>query len=191
MTDKNIKKEATAPVFGDIAAELAFARSKTGISHSELHRITGISRTVLIGYENGRTKPGAKEIRLLCDALKVSPNRLIYGSDEPQFNDEFSLFCDNINSDDHKSAVMLGTLLLMLSKEERSALLTLARSILVERHGKQVLDMASSTLLSARDVSDALDSDTAWSIDDLEELREIIQEKIVVAEAKELERPVE
>lgn len=66
-----------------VAIELRRAREAKGISHSELHRKTGISRTVLFGYETGRTKPGAKELRLLSESLGVSPNRLLFGTDEP------------------------------------------------------------------------------------------------------------
>lgn len=49
----------------------------------QLHEQTGISRAVLFGYEAGRTRPGARELRLLCEALKVTPNRLLFGSEEP------------------------------------------------------------------------------------------------------------
>lgn len=66
-----------------IAIELRLAREAKGLSHSDLNRLTGISRSVLFGYEAGRTKPGAKEIRLLAEALKVNPNRLLFGTDEP------------------------------------------------------------------------------------------------------------
>lgn len=66
-----------------IAIELRRAREAKGLSHSELNRLTGISRTVLYGYEVGRTKPGAREIKLLSEALEVTPNRLILGTDEP------------------------------------------------------------------------------------------------------------
>src|SRR5689334_17943064 len=74
---------AVASKFGGIAAEIKRARTRAGKSHSELHRETGISRTVLIGYESGRTRPGAREIRLICDALNTTPNRLLYGMEEP------------------------------------------------------------------------------------------------------------
>lgn len=33
----------------------------------------GISRTVISGYETGEYKPGARELRSLCETLKVSP----------------------------------------------------------------------------------------------------------------------
>ena len=66
-----------------VAIELRRAREAKGLSHSDLHRQTGISRPVLFGYEAGRTKPGAKELRLLSEALGVSPNRLLFGTEEP------------------------------------------------------------------------------------------------------------
>lgn len=88
---KQSKKHASAgqddtdvPVKLDLVAiELRRAREAKGISHSDLHRQTGISRPVLFGYEAGRTKPGAKELRLLSEALSVSPNRLLFGTEEP------------------------------------------------------------------------------------------------------------
>lgn len=77
-------RKAEPPSRPDIAAiELRRAREAKGLSHSDLHRITGISRSVLFGYEAGRTKPGAREIRLLCEALQVSPNKLLFGVEEP------------------------------------------------------------------------------------------------------------
>lgn len=42
----------------------------------------GLSRAVIAGYENGEYKPGTRELRLLCDALVVSPTWLIYGNEQ-------------------------------------------------------------------------------------------------------------
>lgn len=64
-----------------ISLQIQLAREEAGLSVVEVSRLTGISKTVLHGYERGRTKPGAREIRLLSAALKISPNRLILGSD--------------------------------------------------------------------------------------------------------------
>lgn len=66
-----------------IGIRLKAARESKGLSQSDLHNKTGLSRTVLINYEAGRHKPGARELRLLCDALEVSPNHLIYGTEDP------------------------------------------------------------------------------------------------------------
>lgn len=64
-----------------ISLQIQLAREEAGLSVVEVSRLTGISKTVLHGYERGRTKPGAREIRLLSAALNISPNRLILGSD--------------------------------------------------------------------------------------------------------------
>lgn len=143
MTNKKKTVDILAEKFGDIAAELARARSKAGLSHSDLHRLTGISRSVLFGYENGRTKPGAREIRLLCDALKVTPNRLIYGSDDMPFEAVTSPFPEWLEFDSQDFGTVNATMLMMmLSKEERLALFTLAYSILEARRGKHELESA-------------------------------------------------
>lgn len=66
-----------------IGIRLKAARESKGLTHSELHRVTGLSRMVISKYEAGQNKPGTRELRLLCDALEVSPNQLIYGTEEP------------------------------------------------------------------------------------------------------------
>lgn len=43
----------------------------------------GISRAVLSLYEAGKNRPSPREIRLLCEALSITPNYLIYGDDSP------------------------------------------------------------------------------------------------------------
>lgn len=40
----------------------------------------GISRASLVRYESGDTMPGARELRILCDALWVPANWLMYGA---------------------------------------------------------------------------------------------------------------
>lgn len=77
------KKKLKASQVDVVGIELKKAREAKQLSHTDLNRLTGISRSVLSGYETGRTKPGAKEIKLLCEALSVNPNRLLFGSDEP------------------------------------------------------------------------------------------------------------
>lgn len=54
----------------------------------DLHQATGISAAVLYGYEAGKTKPGAREITLICKALKVTPNVLLFGTERPFGNPE-------------------------------------------------------------------------------------------------------
>lgn len=65
-----------------VAIELRKAREAKGLSFSDLHRLTAISRTSLHDYESGRSKPGAKELVKLCQVLEVTPNRLLLGSED-------------------------------------------------------------------------------------------------------------
>ena len=67
----------------DIGLRIKSARESLGFSQIDMHNKTGLSRTVLINYEAGRHKPSAREIKLICDALHLSPNFLIYGTETP------------------------------------------------------------------------------------------------------------
>ncbi|TCP00944.1 helix-turn-helix protein [Rubrivivax gelatinosus] len=43
----------------------------------------GVSRAVISLYEAGTNRPSPREIRLLCEALRLTPSFLIYGDDHP------------------------------------------------------------------------------------------------------------
>lgn len=68
------------------------AREILGLSLEGLSRLTksrdsekqGISRTVLTGYEKGKFKPGTRELRILYESLKITPNWLILGRSDPE-----------------------------------------------------------------------------------------------------------
>lgn len=77
------EKQTRSTGLDTVAIELKKAREAKNLSHTDLYRLTGISRSVLSGYETGRTKPGTKELKLLCKALLVNPNQLLFGSEEP------------------------------------------------------------------------------------------------------------
>lgn len=70
------------------------AREARRLTQGELAQLTrsldadekGISRAVVSLYEAGKNRPSPREIRLLCEALKVTPNFLIYGDERP-FNE--------------------------------------------------------------------------------------------------------
>lgn len=75
----------------ELGVRLRDARVTAKLTQGELAERTkladkegvGISRNVISFLESGRTQPGPKEIRLLCEVLRISPNRMIYGEDEP------------------------------------------------------------------------------------------------------------
>src|ERR1051325_9148489 len=140
-------EEMTAPplkTLPAIAVELSRARSKAGLSHSELHRITGISRTVLIGYETGRTNPGEREIKKLCDALRVTPNQLLYGTEQP-FQPDDALKRLGLNPETLGFAHLV-IMYNMLAGDDKRAIVTLMYSILEARHGRKKMAQAAEMM---------------------------------------------
>ena len=125
--------EKKPPVFGDVAAELVHARNRAALSVSELHRQTGISRSVIQAYERGAYKPGAGELTRLCKALHVSPNRILFGTEEP-FKAKTALHDVLRLSDEELRTPLLAVMLQMLTLDERNAVVTLIHSILEARH---------------------------------------------------------
>lgn len=51
----------------------------------------GISRLALSRYEAGKFIPGARELRILCEALGVSPNWLLLGTDRERWSESTSM----------------------------------------------------------------------------------------------------
>lgn len=103
----------------------------------------GISRTALVGYEAGTSRPGARELRILCRTLVVSPNKLLFGTETPIATAHPAL--ETIGSD-HKNglrqAVDLAFVLAALKGHERDALASLALSMA----GRQLGDLRLSYL---------------------------------------------
>lgn len=90
------EKTPPNPLIQDDAPEeglgkrVAERRNAKGLTHDGLAKLTklldrkggtGISRTTIRGYEIGLYKPGTRELRLLSQALEVSPNWLIFGGE--------------------------------------------------------------------------------------------------------------
>lgn len=73
-----------------IGGRIRATREARGLSQTDVSNMSkeldparkGVSRTVLVGYEAGQFRPGAREIRILCETLNVTPNWLIYGDDD-------------------------------------------------------------------------------------------------------------
>jgi len=131
-----------------IGERIRQAREKAKLSATELHKRTGISRAVLAKYESGAYKPGTAELRKLCDALRATPNELIYGYERPfreSTSDPFELLAkaestgqseirDAIPGVMHFSMLMAG-----LAPDDRAALLLLARSLFTHTRGADAL----------------------------------------------------
>ena len=75
----------------DLGIRLRETRELKHITQGELATLTvnldaedkGVSRAVISLYEKGVNRPSPKELRLLCEALRVTPNFLIYGDEHP------------------------------------------------------------------------------------------------------------
>lgn len=74
-----------------LGERLQQAREERRWTQGELAELTrsldsdekGVSRAVISLYEVGTNRPSPREIRLLCEALRITPNLLIYGDDDP------------------------------------------------------------------------------------------------------------
>jgi len=91
MTTKQTTESKHSPEIS-LGKRIREVREKRGLSLEGLSRLTklmdsekvGISRTVLTGYEKGKFKPGARELRVLFETLGLTPNWLILGRSDPE-----------------------------------------------------------------------------------------------------------
>ncbi|TFZ02100.1 helix-turn-helix domain-containing protein [Ramlibacter humi] len=105
----------------------------------------GVSRTAIIAYEQGTTKPGIRELRMLCEVLHVTPNWLIYGTDSAAKAALPSLeFFNGGRPADLRDVLTLSLAILSLKGHERDSLLTLALSLA----GRELGDVRLSSLMS-------------------------------------------
>lgn len=99
----------------------------------------GISRTVIVGYEAEHSKPGAREIKLLCNALSITPNWLLYGDEsvlEVQAKD--ALLSHWIDDSTHVFQIALA--LSALKQHERQAFSSLIFSMAGRELGHEKLE---------------------------------------------------
>lgn len=130
---KSVDEGVSGQPMDIIAIELKASREARGLSISQLHSYTGIARTALHDYEAGRYKPGANEIRKLCDALGITPNKLLTGRETPQTEPTpmervFGSGSENVQ------ATKAATLLLMLPLDEREAFFKLIMGLVSSRY---------------------------------------------------------
>lgn len=89
----------------------------------------GVSRTALIGYEAGTSRPGARELRILCETLHVTPNFLIYGSEHPFQTSHAALEGLRTKSRALHKALQVAFVVMSLKDHEKDALMSLALSL--------------------------------------------------------------
>lgn len=163
--------DSSAPESG-IGDRIRAAREARGLSQTALAARTqmadstgkGVGRTVLFGYESGKFRPGAREIRLLCQALSVTPNWLILGDEAASTQASMEL----VRKRDLIAAVRLAMAISILKPHERAGF----QSLVLSLAGRQLGDMRLSSLLMmgsmvARHVMPELKE---WFGEDMEEV---------------------
>lgn len=93
----------------------------------------GISRSTLSLYETGVNKPGAREIMILCETLKITPNWVLYGADHPAKTLQASL--DFLRGSELDAAPRLAFAILALDPEERDSFASLIFASLNKKLG--------------------------------------------------------
>ena len=81
--------------------------------------------------------PGSRELRELCQALAISPNKLLFGVDFPFQARTVVTALGELDASESAqvSATRLVLLAKLLASDERNAVLTLMHSVAVARHG--------------------------------------------------------
>ena len=129
-----------------IANELISARTERGFSQAHLAEISGVSRSAIKAYESGRNMPGSRELRALCLALKVTPNRLLFGTEAPTFEEGGAARLEAFIRTDPEGRVVLRMRLAFLAElltgDEAAALHLLVQSIATARHGPEKVRQA-------------------------------------------------
>ncbi len=160
----------------EIGRRISEARNGLGLSQSAVSERSrwcdpedvGISRAALSLYETGVNKPGAREIRLLCETLKITPNWLLYGSISPaktlQASQEFLQSDERLKSE-LSLAFRLAFAMLTIEPEERDCF----AGLLFPLATKKIDDLGLSTLMMIAN----------FSADDvMKRIREIVGEDI-------------
>lgn len=86
----NVSSQKNENLEDGIGSRIRVSREARGFTQAHLSEQTklndpvgqGISRTVIVGYEAEHSKPGAREIKLICNTLHITPNWLLYGEED-------------------------------------------------------------------------------------------------------------
>lgn len=145
-SESELKQKAPAGPDLSVASELIRARAERGFSQAQLSDLSGISRSTVKAYETGRNMPGSRELRALCVALNVTPNRLLFGNEAPVLAPSESAKIDAaLRSDPEEKAasrMRLAMVATMLAEDEFQAVQLLTRSLAVARHGAERVEQA-------------------------------------------------
>lgn len=124
-----------------IGTEIIKARELLGLTQAELASRSQVSLSAIKGYETGRNFPGAREIKQLCQTLRISPNNLLFGHENPfperawhhHISPKSSASADPQRAESYR--VKMQHILPLLSADECAAFYSLAYSLATARHG--------------------------------------------------------
>ena len=71
----------------NIGEKIRQIRESKKISQEKMEELTGIARTNISSYENGKTKPNLETIEKFAKALKIHPTELLYGYSEKKLHE--------------------------------------------------------------------------------------------------------
>lgn len=133
-----------------IGSRLRAAREAKGWSQTALADLSkeldldrkGIHRTVLVGYEAGHSRPGAREIRILCETLSITPNWLIYGSEFAGGSEHVAMEAARKNG--LFAAMRIALAIAVLKPHERNAF----QSLVLSMAGRELGDRKLSRLFT-------------------------------------------
>ena len=146
--DAAASRRPEAPEDG-IGSRLRAARERRGLSQVAVSTRSksvdiqgkGVHRTVMVGYEAGQSRPGAREIRILCEVLAVTPNWLILGDEVALAGGQASM--EAVRHNGLAEAIGLGMAISILKPHERSAF----QSLVLSMAGRELGDLRLSGLL--------------------------------------------
>ncbi|PUA98535.1 helix-turn-helix protein [Acidovorax sp. 107] len=118
-----------------IGSEIIKARELLGLTQAELATRSQVSLSAIKGYETGRNFPGAREIKQLCQVLRISPNRLIFGDENPFPERTWHHKMESTSAEPIDYKTRLEFLLPLLSSSECAAFYQLANALATARHG--------------------------------------------------------
>lgn len=81
--------------------------------------------------------PGSRELRELCQALEISPNKLLFGTEFPFKEPSFEEVIVDHPEHELLSHGRVIALLRLVTADDRKAVMTLLRSLALARHGEE------------------------------------------------------
>lgn len=163
-----------------LASELIKGRERLGLTQAQLAAASHVSLSAIKGYETGRNFPGARELRQLCQALRLSPNKVLFGVETP-FPEE--VLRDPASHPGQRGAEIsrsrVSILMQFLAADECRAVYTIVQAIAVARHGSKEVD----GLVELADLATGLKTLKSGEPLDQELFRAILKDPRVASEA--------